>query len=87
MGVIKPLRNLSDDTEGLFGSQSVARIKNVLEGHTGDQFHDNATGLVFRILKGVVNSDDGVVRQPAGCPHFTHEHLLRAVGSIFRSRG
>jgi hypothetical protein len=63
----------------------VARTKNFLQGHTRDQFHDDATVLRIRVIKGVVNGNDRGVRQSAGRPDFTHEHLLRAVGSFLRT--
>jgi hypothetical protein len=85
MRVIKPLRNLPHQIKGLFDRQAVARTNNFLQGHARDHFHDDATGLVFRVIKGVVNGDDRGVRQSAGRPDFAHEHLLRADASFLRS--
>jgi hypothetical protein len=84
MRVIKPLRNLPYYRKGLFGGQGVARVENLLQGETWDEFHDDATGLVFLVLEGVVNGDDRRVRQSSRRPDLAHEHLLRAVGPFLR---
>ena len=82
MRVVKPLRNLPNDGEDVIHPQGLARLENLLQGHTRNQFHHDATGLVFLVVESVVNSDNRRVRQPAGRPDFPHKHLLRAVGSF-----
>jgi hypothetical protein len=86
MRVIKRLGHLPHDIKGLVVGQGDARFENFLQGLTRDHFHYDATGLAFLIIEGVVNGDDGGVRQAAGRPDFAHEHFLRAVASFLRRR-
>jgi hypothetical protein len=84
MRVIKPLRHLPHNIERFRGGGRGVRLENLLQGHTRYQFHDDATGVVFRIIEGVVNGNDRGVSQSAGRPDFAHKHFMRAAGSFPR---